>query len=131
MICVLFLGLLAGCGSRMVGDYRADVRLREGKEESTEKGYTVADMTAKLKEKPRVLSLKSDGRYVYRTGDGSNEGTWRVEGDSLILKDDTSNGTRIVPALRMERTFRIGPQGELINEKSYSHYNLQLVFRRQ
>lgn len=115
----------------MVGEYRAEIRLKEGKEESKEPGYSLTEVRDRLAKEPRTLTLRADKRFVMRTGDRSNEGAWRVEGDTLILRDDTSNGVFIQEVLRKDRVFRIGPGGEIINEGVYSRYNLDEVFVRK
>ena len=131
--CVLVIVpvLFAGCGSRLVGEYQAEVRLIEGKQESDSPGYTLAAVREKLAAEPRSLVLLSNGRYILRSGDATNEGTWRVEEDTLILHDDTSNGEAIVSALQMERKWPIRPNGEIVRAGSYTHYNLEEVYVRR
>ena len=124
----LCLLLLAGCGSRMAGTYRAEARQVAGKPESTQPGYTLADIRQKLRDDPRTLALLRNGRYS--KDNGVNEGTWRVEGDTLILHDDTSQGVHIQAALQLERKWPIGPNGEIISTSDYCAYNVELVYRR-
>ncbi len=102
---------LAGCGRGLEGSYRAEVRLVEGKEESGEPGYSLAEVEARLAEAPRMLVLRDDGRFEWRSGDTLNEGDWRAKGDTLILRDDVSNGVRVLPALQKDRRWRIGEGG--------------------
>jgi len=123
--------LLGGCGAGMVGDYRAEVRVREGEQESNEPGYTLAEVRAKLEKSPRLLTLHSDGRYMLRRGDSTNEGTWRVEEDTVILLDDTSNGVHIQEGLRREKRLQIEPNGDLVDKGTYGYYNLETVYARQ
>ena len=128
---VVAVALLAGCGSRLAGEYRADVRLMPGKAESTERGYTLAEVSQRLRDEPRTLSLRRDGRYALRRGNDINEGNWRVEGKTLILHDDTSNGNPIVRELQMQRRLDIGDGGEIIDRDAYSYYNLEEFYTRQ
>jgi hypothetical protein len=123
---------LCGCGRSLSGTYRAEVHLMEGKQESSEPGYTLADVQEKLRQEPRSLVLRAGGRYEWHTGGGGlNEGKWRVEDSMLILRDDTVNHINIQPALQKDRRWRIGDGGEIINEGSYSYYNLEVVYRRE
>lgn len=123
--------IVAGCSSRFTGEYRSDVRLVPGKAESTERGYTLAEARGRLQDKPRTLSLRRDGRYVLRQGDNTNEGNWRVEGKTLVLHDDTSNGNPIVRELQMQRRLEIGDGGEIIDRDAYRYYNLEEFYTRQ
>ena len=59
--------------------------------------------------------LNANGRYVWNTGSSKNEGRWRVEKNTIILRDDISNGIRIQPVLQSDRKWRIGPKGEIIS----------------
>ncbi|GMU91323.1 MAG: hypothetical protein AMXMBFR4_03810 [Candidatus Hydrogenedentota bacterium] len=128
---LLTVVLVAGCSSRFAGEYRSDVRLVPGKTESTERGYTLAEVRERLADKPRTLSLRRDGRYVLRQGDSTNEGNWRVEGKTLVLHDDTSNGNPIVRELQMQRRLDLGEGGEIIDRDAYSYYNLEEFYTRQ
>lgn len=129
---LLLAGLCAvvfiGCGARMAGTYRAEARQAAGKPESTQPGYTLGDIRQKLEDNPRTLTLLRNGRYS--KDNGANEGTWRVEGGTLILHDDRSQGVRIQPALQVERKWRIGSGGEIISTSDYGAYNVELVYRR-
>jgi len=131
LLAAIMIGLFGCAGVRLPGTYRADVRLVEGRQESTQPGYSLAEVRAKLRQHPRTLTLHSGGRYEWRSGDFTNEGDWRVEGDALILRDDISNGIRIQPALQKDRRWRIGESGEIVNEGSYGYYNLEEVYLRE
>jgi hypothetical protein len=123
---------LTGCaGADLAGTYRADVRLIEGRQESTDPGYSLAEVRARLQKEPSTLTLQSNGRYRWQNGNFVNEGNWRVEGDALILRDDISNGVRVQPALQKDRRWRIGESGEIVNEGSYGYYNLEEVYVRE
>ena len=122
---------LAGCGMGLAGEYGAEVRLIEGKQESDSPGYTLAAVRERLAEAPRSLSLQRNGRYVLRSGDSANEGTWRVEGDTLVLHDDTSNGVAIQPALQIDREWPVRENGEIVRAGSYKVYNLEEVYVRR
>jgi hypothetical protein len=122
---------ILGCaGSRLAGTYRAEIRLMEGREESAEPGYSLAEVQARTAQSQRTLTLHSNGRFEWRSGETVNEGKWRVEGNTLILRDDTSNGNAILPVLQDDRRWRLGPKGEIINPGAYSHYNLEEVCTR-
>ena len=50
--------VLVGCaGTDLAGTYRADVRLIEGKQESGDPGYSLAEVKAKLRTARRVRSM--------------------------------------------------------------------------
>ena len=125
------LVLAAGCGIRLSGEYTAEVRIMQGKEESKEKGYSLAEVQARLEKEPRTLVLEPGGRYIMRFGTGANEGDWRVEGDALILRDDIANGVRVQAPLRVDRRLRIASNGEIIDHRMYGHYTIEMVFRRK
>lgn len=128
---VLSVGLLAGCGSRMAGTYRGDARLMEGKAESTEQGYSLGEVRAKIVGENRNLVLEGNGRFVWNTGDVINEGTWRVEGGVLYIRDDINDGRRIGALLQKDRKWSIGANGEIIRTGSYNRYNLEEVYFRE
>ena len=123
-----FLILIGCAGADLAGTYRADVRLIEGKQESTDPGYSLAEVEAKLQQNPRTLALGSDGRYRLQSAEFVEEGTWTVEDDSIVLRGDVSNGIAIRPALQQDRRWRLGDNGEIVNEGSYGHYNLEEVY---
>jgi hypothetical protein len=121
--------VLVGCaGANLAGTYRADVRLIEGKQESTDPGYSLAEVKAKLQQNPRTLAFNSDGRYRLQSAEFVEEGTWTVEDDLIVLRGDTSNGISIRPALQKDRRWRLGDNGEIVNEGAYGHYNLEEVY---
>ena len=135
--CVAFafaaaLLVLIGCaGANLAGTYRADVRLIAGKQESTDPGYSLAEVKAKLQQNPRTLALNSDGRYRLQSAEFVEEGTWTVEDDIIVLRGDTSNGISIRPALQKDRRCRLADNGEIVNEGSYSYYNLEEFYLPQ
>jgi len=131
VVVLLFAVALAGCGRDLAGTYHPDVRLQEGKQESSDPGYTLADVREKLRAEPRSIILKSDGRYEMRDADFVEMGNWRVKGDTLFLRGDVSNGVNIQPALQQDRTFHVSALGKIIDEGSYGHYNLELVYERE
>jgi len=126
--CVL---VLAGCGSGLAGTYQGDARLISGKEESTEPGCSLAEVQARVRAENRTLTLERGGRFVWNTGDAVNEGDWRVEGSTLFLREDTSNGVHIQPALRKDRKWDIGEDGVIVNTGAYRAYNLEEIYTRR
>ncbi len=128
----IFLVAAAGCGvGKMGGEYHAEARVAPGREESREPGYSLAEMTAKLQAAPQSINLLPGGRYTWNTGSGVNEGSWRVEGKTIILRDDISRGIRIQPSLQTDLEWRLGPDGEIINDSTFSRYNIEIVYRRR
>ncbi len=124
--------LAAGCGGgQLAGEYHAEARVMEGREQSRERGYSLDEMKAKLQASPQSIKLLPGGRYTWNTGSGVNEGAWRVEGETIILRDDISHGIRIQPALQNDRKWRLGPGGEIINDSTFSRYNIEIVYRRR
>lgn len=127
-----FLALLsAGCASGPGGEYHAEARLAEGREESALPGYSLAEMRERLEASPQSLVLNRGGRFIRRTVSGVDEGAWRVEGDRLVLREDTSRGIRIQPSLQVERNWRLGPGGEIVDEGTFRAYNIEIVYRRR
>ena len=126
---IALLALVSGC-SPYAGTYYADARLIPGKQGSNEPGYTLADIQEKVAEGKRSLLLERGGRFTWNTGTAVNEGTWRIEGDTLYLREDKYNGTPIQAALRKDRVWRIDPDGSLVNEGAYSHYGVEVVYAK-
>jgi len=123
---ILCAALASGCGSGIAGTYSADARLLEGREDLMEPGYSLADIRSRIGGGQRTLKLLRGGRYEWRTGgEGLNLGTWRVEGATLILRDDTVGGIQISPALRDDRIWEIRPNGEIVSTGSYNAYNIE------
>jgi len=121
---------VAGCSSRWAGEYTGDARLMPGKEETGTPGYTLDEIRTRIAGDNRSLTLRGNGRFEWHTGSAINEGTWRVEGDTLILRDDISNGNRIVPALRSDRRWRITAPGGFVTG-TYTAYNIEEVYTRR
>ena len=125
----LTLGVLVlGCGGRLAGTYKADARLMDGKVESSEPGYSLAEVRAKIVGENRSLVLHGNGRFEWNTGDVINEGTWRVEGDVIFLREDINDGRAIGALLRKDRKWGIGAGGEIVRAGSYNRYNLEEVY---
>jgi hypothetical protein len=54
-----------------------------------------------------------------------------VDGETLILRDDVVNGIDVLPALRVDRQWRIDPDGTLVDQGRYSAYNIEAVYYRE
>ncbi len=128
LFCLIIV--IAGCGSGLAGTYTADARLVPGKTDTGEPGYTIDEIRARLAQENRTLALQRSGRFVWNTGSATNEGTWRVEGNTLILREDIYNGTPIGSALRKDRNWSISENNELITG-SYSAYNIEEFYSKQ
>jgi len=115
---------LVGCGSQLAGTYVGDARLLEGKTESPEAGYSLNEIRAKITNEGHKLTLERNGRFSWNTGSALLEGTWRVEGNTLFIRDDTYDGRQIGSALQQDRVWKIGSDGELIYTGRYNQYNL-------
>lgn len=102
-----------------------------GHEESHEPGYSLTEIQDKVTERRPVLELDRSGRYVWSTGTSTNEGTWRVEDSTLILRDDVSNGNTIQPALRSDREWRIDSNGDFVSDSPYGYYGVEMVYSKQ
>lgn len=126
---IAFPLLISACSSPYAGAYRADVRVMKGREPTNEPGYTLEEVRARVREENRTLHLKKNGRFVWNTGDAVNEGTWRVEGNTLYLLEDTYDGTPIQSALQREREWTINAAGEIVRG-GYTQYNLEEFFYR-
>ena len=123
--------VLSGCGNKLTGVYKSDVRLMEGKQESTEQGCSLAETRTRHHERNETLTLESNGRFEMRYADGSYSGKWRVEGESVILRDDTYKGRLIGEALREDRSpMHVTKNGEFIKD-FLTHCNFELVYRRE
>jgi hypothetical protein len=123
----MILGIVftIGCGGGLAGTYSADARLMEGREDPMEAGYSLDEIRGRISGGQRTLTLLRGGRFEWNTGGGFNEGTWRKDGNQLILRDDTVGGIKISPALQSDRNWEIRPNGELISTGSYNAYNIE------
>ncbi len=123
---------LVGCAqATMAGTYYMEVRVMEGREESTEPGYSLQEVQAWVQEEPRSLVLGADGHFEWRTGDRVKSGFWRVDRGMLVLRADTSGSASISPALQEDVEWRLGADGELIDDSTYGYYNLEEVYTRE
>ncbi len=55
----------AGCGGGLPGTYVGDVRLMQGRTESSEPGYALEEYRAKIAAEGRTLSLSRNGRLSF------------------------------------------------------------------
>jgi len=123
---------LVGCAqATMAGTYHMDVRVIEGREESMEPGYSLQEVQAWIQERPQSLVLGADAHFELRTGDRVSSGAWRVEKGMLLLRADASGNSSIAPALQEDLEWRIGADGELIDDSTYGYYNLEEVYTRE
>ncbi len=129
IVASLVLGY-AGCGG-LSGTYVGDVRLMQGRTESSEPGYALEEYRAKIAAEGRTLSLSRNGRFTWNTGSVVLEGTWRIDGDRLIIRDDTYDGRRISAVMQEDRIWAIGAGGELVYTGRYNQYNLEAVYYPQ
>lgn len=123
----LFATLIAACGSPYAGTYTAEVRVMEGREPTDDPGYTFEELSARVAEENPTLKLHGNKRFTWNTGSAVNEGTWRIDGGTLYLREDVYNGKPIQSALQKDREWAITRNGE-INTGSYSAYNLELYY---
>lgn len=98
MLAVLLLGLLAACGGKDGGSSAGDPLLGTYKFSKME-DMTVQELADLLYdgdvEKAQsfmVLELKSGGKGVFSSDDDSDELSWKVEGEKLILSAKDENG---------------------------------------
>jgi len=131
VIAMPLVQVLVGCGSQLAGTYVGDARLLEGRTESSEAGYSLDEMRAKIAAEGRKLTLERNGRFTWNTGSAVLEGTWRVDGDTLFIRDDTYDGRKIGSALQKDRVWKIGGDGELIYTGRYNQYNLEVVYKKE
>jgi hypothetical protein len=129
-VALMLLLLLVGCGSQLAGTYVGDARLLEGKTESPEAGYSLNEIRANMAKEGRKLTLERNGRFSWNTGSALLEGTWRVEGETLFIRDDTYDGRQIGSALQKDRVWKIGSDNELIYTGRYNQYNLEVVYKK-
>ena len=123
---------LAGCAqATMAGTYHMEVRVMEGREESMEPGYSLREVQAWVEGEPQSLVLGADSHFELRTGEQVSSGAWRVEKGMLILRADASGNSSIPPALQENVEWRIGADGELIDDSTYGYYNLEEVYTRE
>lgn len=132
LFAALLLAASAGCGiGQPVGEYHAEVRVAAGLEESRERGYSLSEMKAKLDSAPQKLELRRGGRFIWHTGAGVNEGTWQIQGETIIIRDDISRGIRIHPSLQTDRIWRFEPGRVIVDDYTFSRYNIEIVYRRR
>ncbi len=130
VVSMLTMTLLGGCGSPMAGVYLPKAYLHEGKEASDNPRYTPEAIQQRFEDENRVMTLNPDWTFSITYSGGSREGTYRVEGQTLILRDTHSNGAYIQPALQDDRHMEI--QGNNIAEpNAYHSYNAGVVYEKQ
>ncbi len=120
---------LSGCSPR-AGTYYATARLIPGHEGSNDPGYTLEDIQGKVSGGKRSLVLEGNGRYTWNTGSAVNEGRWRIESGKLYLRDDIANGVTLSEAMQLDRVWRADPDGSMVNDGSYSHYGVEVVYAK-
>ena len=67
----------------------------------------------------RTVVLWSRSCFVIRGGGSHGSGTWRIEGEKLILREERVNGTPIPEELRKDRVFRGAADGEALTFYPY------------
>ena len=73
-----------------------------------------------------VVTVSIGGRTAKIAADA--KGAWRVDRDTLHLRDDTQNGRKLGPGMEKLSEFEILSNGELIYTGSYNRYNIEEVY---
>lgn len=121
---------LMGCGRGMAGTYQAQVKQIAPPKGKVDVGYSLQEVRQQLAAEPRVIELRSNGRFETRNGQSVVwEGTWRREGDALFLNAQTVNGIRVIKALQKEKRFEI-VNDAIIDDGVYGYYGLRLIYRK-
>ena len=127
-VLVLFGAL--GCGGGLPGTYVATVE-EYGQKTNSAPGYTLEEVRKRLAESPRKLHLET---AKFQTSEGGRtiwEGSWRKDGDKLILRATRVQGTEVNEKLQQDYTLKILDDGRFADESVYSAYGLRIVFKKE
>lgn len=129
------LGLVLGCdggvSGGMSGTYQAEVEQVAPPPQRVDPGYGLEDVRGKLAAAPRSIVLKSGGRFETREGDRVVwEGSWRRDGDQLILRAETVNGIGVTEPLQDDKKYPVR-DGAIVDEGVYGAYGLHLIYRKR
>jgi uridylate kinase len=126
---VLCLFLL-GCGSPLGGVYIAEAK-QTSQPEHRDEAYSLDAIQSKLDTSPREIVLMGGGKFTTREqGRTIWEGTWRTEGDKLLLNASRVNGVEVGKALREEKELLL-KDGLIVDQGTYSAYGIDLIYRRK
>jgi len=118
-----------GCSAGIGGTYSASVET-QGQARSTDSNYSLGEVQKRLAASPRKLHIEGQ---KFRTSEGDRtiwEGTWRKEGEKLILRATRVQGTEVNEKLQQDYELKALPDGRFADENVYSAYGLRVVFKK-
>ena len=124
----LAIGIL-GCSGGISGSYSASVEPL-GEKKLNDPNYTLEAIQKRLAENPRKLHIEGP---KFRTSEGGRtiwEGTWRKEGDKLILRATKVQGIAVLEKLQQDYELKVLPDGRFAEDGAYGAYGLRIVFKK-
>jgi len=118
-----------GCSGGISGTYSASVEVL-GPKQSTDSNHSLDEVQKRLAANPRKLHIEGP---KFRTSEGGRtiwEGTWRKEGDKLILRATKVQGTDVNEKLQQDYELKALPDGRFADDGIYGGYGLRVVFKR-
>lgn len=118
-----------GCSGGINGTYSASVEAF-GQKQSTDPNYSLEEVQKRLAANPRKLHIEGP---KFRTSEGDRtiwEGSWRKEGEKLILRATRVHGIDVLEKLQQDYTLKALPDGRFTDEGVYSLYGLRIVFKK-
>lgn len=121
--------LIVGCGG-LSGTYVATAE-SGGTATRTDAGYSVSEMNAKLQAAPRSMIFEG-GKFTTKEGDRTVwTGTWKKEGDKVLLRATTVNGVTVTQALQDDKPYTLRKDGAIVDDTTYRVYGVHLVYRKR
>ena len=128
---ILFLALaIWGCSGGIGGTYSASVEPL-GEKKLNDPQYSLEEVQKRLAQNPRKLHIEGP---KFRTSEGDRtiwEGTWRKEGDKLILRATRVQGTDVLEKLQQDYELKALPDGRFADDGVYGGYGLRVVFKKE
>src|SRR5688572_17705176 len=125
---LLSIGIL-GCSGGVNGDYSATVELH-GEKKFNDPSYSLEQVQKRLAESPRKLHIEGPKFRTSESGRTIWEGTWRKEGDKLILRATKVQGIDVNEKLQQDYELRALPDGRFADDSVYGGYGLRVVFKK-
>lgn len=120
---------LSGCSGGVNGDYSATVE-PHGQAKFNDPNYTREQVQKRLAENPRKLHIDGPKFRTSESGRTIWEGSWRKEGDKLILRATRVQGTEVNEKLQQDYELTVLPDGRFADDGVYGGYGLRVVFKK-
>lgn len=126
----LFLAIgILGCSGGINGDYSASVEPL-GEKKFNDPRYSLEEVQKRLSQSPRKLHIAGPKFRTSESGRTIWEGSWRKEGDKLILRATRVQGTEVNEKLQQDYELTVLPDGRFADDGVYGGYGLRVVFKK-